>query len=536
MIDHFSRSPSLIRARQQRGSIAPFMILALSGVLLATAYALDTSRMTDSASQVKRATDAAAMAVGNARLSSGEKSLDKLKVIAEGYVLNNLGMDSSLGEQISRENITLSESSVSVDDQTRVRYRVDVDFHADPELLGGARQELQVHSTVEVLPSALEVALVLPNTLSEDASNLAVLRRLGNAFAQELISDRDDAWLSLVPYSQAVSVYDAEHPTRIRQWAASGALNPVELSSLFSSGYGSLADRRMPDRRANLLCLYRGLNQGENYFWDQAPAGQFNVYYRADLPENDTVYGITPYTISWVGPNPTFGQASGANDTRYLIADRGCPSAPLLPLTNDLDKIEERLDAMSTRFNVNYAIAMGWGAMALAPAFRGSSGWGAEDDLPKDFKDDGGDSYKAIVMLVNSSDQDWFDSDAYNRYVGETTDGCPSDGSTCSNEALITRRFANLCSSLRERDVRVFLIVVGNDESEDSDDDDGSMSDASGFRRIAGAGLSSCAVESDDLTYYNGRDFADAEDRIQDRLDKINEELLQASAYVRLIE
>ena len=524
----------MIRRRQQRGSVAAFMVLAIGGALLATAYALDTSRMTNGAAQVKRATDAAAMAVGRERLAKGATPLEALKPLAYAYVVNNLGMDSELAAQIDQEKLTLSEQE---DDEGRTRYKVAVTYQATADLLGAEPQEIQVHSTVEVQPSALEVALIVPNTLSEDARNLAVLRRLGNNFAQNLIAGREDAWLALVPHSQSVNVYDASAPQRIRQWATAGALNPVELTSLFRSGYGSLADRRIPDRRANLLCLYRGLDRGDNYFWDRAPGGDFHVNYRHDLPENGSPGAPA---ISWTGPNPDFGQATGTNDTRWMTADRGCPSAPLLPLTNDLSKIKTRLDEMSTRFNTNYAIAMGWAAMALAPAFRGSSGWGAEDQLPRDFKKDGGDSYKAIVMLVNSTGMRWFDSDNYNAYVGETIDGCVSNGENCRNDdALITERFSNLCNSLRERDIRVFVVTVGEDEVENDDlgaDENSTIDSASDFRRIAGAGLARCAAESDDITYYDGTDFVAAEDRIQNRLDKINEELLQAGSYVRLVE
>lgn len=534
----------MIRRRQQRGSVAAFMVLAIGGALLATAYALDTGRMTNSAAQLKRATDAAAMAVGNQRLGGGEQPLEELQVLAEGYVLNNLGMDSALGEQIGSEHITLSQQT---DDQQRARYTVEVVFEATPQLLGGEARQIRVHSTVEVRPSALEVALALPNTGSESESNLRVLRRLGNHFAERLIKGRDDAWLALVPYSQAVNVSpdytnpasrtppgpSANHARRLNSWAMPGALRPVELTALFRTGYAGLQDRRIPDRRANLLCLYRGLNRGQNYFWDRAPNGQFRVYYRDDLPENGSP-GATP--IRWVGPPPLDGQATGLNDTRWMVADIGCPSAPLLPLSNDLDKIEERLAQMSTRFNVNYAIAMGWSAMALAPAFRGSSGWDLPDELPRDFRDDGGDSYKAIVMLVNTTGQRWFDSDGYNAETGMPIDG--ERGADGENQELRTQRFARLCDSFREHKLRFFLIAIGQDEIKDEDlgAQGALINGASQFRRLAGPGLARCAEQAGDISYLQGFDFAATEGELQSRLDRIVDEIRRQGAYVRLVE
>ncbi|OEC34804.1 Putative Flp pilus-assembly TadE/G-like [Pseudomonas cuatrocienegasensis] len=534
----------MISARRQRGSIAPFMVLALGGALLATAYAIDTSRMVNSASQVKRATDLAALAVGQERLGNGEKSLEEFKKLAYGYVVNNLGLDSTLATQIDEEALTLSEQK---GDEGRTRYRVEVTLQADAELLGAEPRFIQVHSTVEVQPSALEVALALPNSGSENESNLQVLRRQSMRFAQKLVEGRDDAWLALVPYSQTVNVSpdytnpqtrapagpSGNHAQRLNSWAMANALRPIELTSLFRSGYAGLHDRRIPDRRANLLCMYRGLNRGDNYFWDQAPAGQFRIYYRHDLPENGSP-GATP--IRWVGPNPIFGQATGTNDTRWMVADKGCPSAPLLPLSNDINKIEERLEQMSTRFNVNYAIAMGWSAMALAPAFRGSSGWNLPDELPKDFKEDGGDSYKAIVMLVNTTGQRWFDSDSYNADTAQAIDG--ETGTDGENQSLRTQRFARLCDSFRERKLRFFLIAIGQDEIENNDlgAEDTTIDGASDFRRLAGPGLARCTEQAGDITYLPGFDFVAAEGRLQNRLDAILDDIRRQGSYVRLVE
>lgn len=516
MKKRIQRAPSRDR---QRGVSAVFLLLLISAVAVLAAYASDGTRMTADAAQMKRATDAAALATAAAYAKSRDADIQD---IAERYVAANLGMDRS---QLSRA-LSIRVETISKNDMPGTR--VTATFEAASMLVGTPDAPVTVASAAVSRQRSLEVAMALPNTLGEDASNLAVLRRLGKSFASRLIENAESTWLALVPYSQSVNVYDPEQEGRLRLWSAPGALNPVELTSLFRSGYASLADRRIPDRRANLLCMYRGLNRGQNYFWTDAPSGQFGVYYRHDLPDNGSP-GAPP--IRWVGPNPDFGQANGVNDTRWMVADRGCPSAALLPLTNDLGKIGERLDQMTTRFNNNYAIAMGWSAMALAPAFRGGSGWGLEDDLPRDFDDGTGDRVKAIVFLVNSTDMRWFDSDSYNAYVGEKVDG---DSDTGGGEAsVITERFSRLCSSFRARDLKFFLIVTGNDEATD---EDGQVLSASAFRRIAGPGLAICAEKGADQLYLSGKDFVASEGRIQSRLDDIADELRQLAALTVLVE
>lgn len=522
LLTHLCRQTSAL-CREQQGGVAPFMVLAIGGALLATAYAIDLNRMTNNAAQVKRATDAAAMAIGNQQLMDSRSTPAQLKTLAWGYVQNNLGMDSDLFQQITYDSLNVARGGGG---EKPLTLRVAITLQAQAPLLGIGRQSQQVHSTVEVVSRPTEVALILPTSLVETPPNLAALRRLGKTFAGYLLGDDKEqnsdrkVWLSLVPYSQAVNVYEPKDPQRLNRWVAPGALNPAELRSLFRTGYSSLADRRIPDRRANLLCLYRGLGLGENYRWDQPPAGQFKVYYRHDLPENGSP-GAPP--ISWRGPNPDFGQANGVIDTRWMVADKGCPNAALLPLTDDQEKISQRLNELTPRFNVNYAIAMGWAGAALSPNMRGRNGWG-DSELPLDFNEDGrADNVKVVVMLANTIG-DWFDADSYNAEVGQAADG---QSSTTSVNDVARRRFQLLCNSFRQRGLKVYFIGVRPGDPRNFG--------RQLFDRIAGPGLQICTNGEKNMVFANAENFVEGEPQI-DRLlhgiaDKIKHE-----RYARLIE
>lgn len=272
-------------ARQQQGAVAPFAILVLGGALMTTAYVIDQSRALENTAQLKRATDAAAMAVGNQRLLDDSLSQQQMQQLAASMVRANLGTDLALRDSVAADAIRVSQQR---DGEGITRLSVSAAYDAESALLDASTQRMQVSSTVEVVNRPVEVALIVPNTLSEQARDLAALRRLVREFSEQVLGSRPDGrtWISLVPYSQSVNVYSAEDSGRLRRWASPAALTPVELRSLFRTGYSGLADGRMPDRRANLLCMYRGLAQGQNYFWDQAPSGQFKIYYRHDLPEN----------------------------------------------------------------------------------------------------------------------------------------------------------------------------------------------------------------------------------------------------------
>ncbi|MCU1720276.1 TadE/TadG family type IV pilus assembly protein [Pseudomonas sp. 5P_5.1_Bac1] len=505
-------------ARQQQGAVAPFAILVLGGALMATAYVIDQSRALENTAQLKRATDAAAMAVGNQRLLDDSLSQQQMQQLATSMMQANLGTDLALREQVGGDDINLTQQR---DGEGVVRITVSAAYSAESQLLQAPVQRMQVSSTVEVVNRPVEIALVIPNTLSEQARDLAALRRLVREFAEQVLGARPDGqtWISLVPYSQSVNVYSSEDSGRIRRWAAPGALTPVELRSLFRTGYSGLADQRIPDRRANLLCMYRGLGQGQNYFWDQAPSGQFKVHYRHDLPENGSPGAPA---ISWTGPNPDFGQATGVNDTRWMVADRGCPAAALLPLTRDMTRIERRVQEFSTRFNTNYAIAMGWAAASLSPQMRGAAGWG-DSRLPLDFNADRqGDNVKIMVMLANTTGN-WFDTDAYNAEVGQAIDG---ENSTVSSNDIAGRRFMNLCNSFVARGLKFHFLGVRPGDPNDFG--------RRLFDRVAGPGLRVCAQDGS-MTFANAENFGDGEAQIRSLLREIANRI-KHERFVRLID
>ncbi|WP_437609398.1 TadE/TadG family type IV pilus assembly protein [Erwinia sp. V71] len=511
--------------RQERGAGTAFYVLGMMGLLLTGAYIIDTVQTTGDAAQVKRATDAAALAVGREALSknNSDYTAAERQQLAWQYVRSNLGMNSELVQQLDAADVTVTEGRSS---NARRTYTVTVSFASKPMLLAVEGQQHEIYSTAEVIYRPSEVALVLPNTSSETNAELAVLRRLGNNFATDFLADYPDRRLALVPYSQSVSVYDADRwSDRIRSWAMNQALTPVELTSLFRNndyGIANLASRQMPDLRSRRMCLYRGLDQGENYFWDEAPANSFWIHYRHDLPINAT---WMPF-IEWVGPNPDFGQATGVNDTRYIVGDKGCPTAALLPLTDDLNKISTRLDQMESQFNVNYAIAMGWAAMSLSPAFRGDDGWG-DSEYPLDFNDNGSGNIKAIVMMANTIG-DWFDTDAYNAYVGEAIDGDGQQGTDGAIEAA-TRRFESLCESFRNHDVLFYFIGVRPGDPEDFG--------RTLFGQVAVPGLQVCATNDGGyIKFADSSSFAGAEGQISNLLDGILDDIDKHSSSVRLIE
>ncbi|MBA0163398.1 hypothetical protein H0255_09615 [Pectobacterium versatile] len=510
--------------QEEKGAGTAFYTLGAMALLVTAAFIVDTSTATGDATQIKRATDAAALAVGHQATINGEQySQEETNKLAYDYVKNNLGMNSALSEKLAAGDVSVTEGRNS---ETRKTYTVTVAFETKPSLLSLGARKQEVYSTSEVINRPTEIAFVMPVTGDMSEGDIRSLKSVSRSFVERMLSSadgkRDNLWLSLVPYSQSVSVYDAEDANRIRRWAAPGALNPPELRSLFASGVvSSMADRRFPDRRANLLCMYRGLGREENFFWDEPPVGQFKVYYRHDLPQNGSP-GAPP--ISWRGPNPDFDDTN-AVDTRWIVADKGCPNAALMPLTNEESRLNQRIEQFSARFNTNYAIGMSWAGAALSPNMRGSDGWG-DAKLPLDFNLDGnGDGQKVIVMMANTIGN-WFDTDSYNfnrnAFSGQT--------GTDPARTFAAQRFRDLCSSFRARNIKFYFVGIRPGDPEDFG--------RNLFDAEATPGLLICTEGEKRMSFIDGAGFGaeGVEDQLIQRLNRIAGQIETEGGYVRLVE
>jgi len=525
MLSLFHRAPAApppVSLHRQRGNVAPMLILALAGGLIASAFAFDVMRLDANASQLKRAADAAVLAVGHAALENPDRSDTELGQLAEQYVHANPGLDRRLANEIAAGSITLTRS----DDGNRTLFAVQVEVDTRGALSGEAldtgEQHLTVTSRAEVIRDPLEVALMLPNSRAENGRHMAALRRLAHDVSAQLLEGdtREDTWVALVPYAQAVNVFDADHPDRVLDWSDPATWRPAGESNLIAwfwrQGYRGLIDPLMPDRQMNLLCLGRGLLPGQNYAWQQPPDASFEIYYRFELPSNGASRAY-----------PDAPRIPRDNDNRAMIADYGCPRAPVLPLSDDQRAIDARLSQMQAHFVINLGIAMGWAGMTLAPEMGGVDGWG-EHDRPLDFA---ADHHKAVVVLnsVFSS----LDSDSYNYPQGKNS-AIRTPGNQMAVEAgVMAERIASLCASFEARDIKLYYLGLDRPPAVDpSNPIAGPAYQA--FRQQVIPTLTRCA--DGDLHEVRADGFASAEASMGDYLSDIVADLQHRRSSVRLIE
>ena len=518
-------------AREDRGVGAILVLLLLAGIMAAAGYYVSVSRMSQDATRLKQATDAAAQAAVMAW--SADKDTDTLAV-AQRYVLSNLGTDTV---QLNR-NLLVSIEPAQWNGYDG--FKVSASFSAKADFLKTKNETVSVSSTAVIIKRPLEVALALPNTLNESDADIRSLRTLSEEFWDELIEDREDRMMALVPYSGDVNVWDDKKGVqRARSWAEPSRLSPPWFGPIRSgTGIPNLASPRLPNYQVKRMQLARGLSDGESFKWTEAPQGSFEIKINTAI-QVVTNWPTMPF-IQWTGPVlPPLGDGlSGPQDTRYNVGDLSLPEAALLPLTDSREDFKARLNKMSPAWEMNINMGMGWAAMALAPGFRGLDGWGSTEH-PLDFATDGGNGVKAIVFISNlSGDLDAVDSDIDNyhldwSYYGKPDLGEASDDPNAkpSDKGMkgIAGRVRKLCTELLDHQVLFYFLAVGPNP-------DNEAVGGKRFFEYIYPSLQTCRKNSSDFRFVDGKTIVDGEGGMREQLKAIAAELESQSNIVRLVQ
>lgn len=448
-------SPRTSFARQ-RGISAVLLLFLIGGAAALAAYTTESTRLSSNAAQLKRATDAAALALANDASNDGTTATQRQE-LASRYVSANLGMDSELARQLQRIDV---EESRDGDQRT---FRVSASFEARPLLLGGASREVVVQSAAQAQHPRTEVALIIDSTMAlKTVADLRAQAEAAKYFVDQLFTasqgsgpddERGGLWMSVIPFAQEVNVYDPDDD-RIHRWTSRAALRPTYHEALnffrdmWQAGYRDLSDRRIPNRRAERLGLFRGRGPHERMFWDNPPTQPtFQIVYDPISTALAELSKPIPssrryYAISFQQTTNGGGIGSHTWETDWDI-----PNATLLPLEASRQKIHERIDSIDGGSQSVIPNAMGWAGSTLSPSWRGSAGWG-DDELPLDYDPDAkGGRYKSIVMFFKWSD-----------HINDSLGNLWNYGASGTKADTLTR-YQELCRDFDARGIKVYAVV-----------------------------------------------------------------------------
>lgn len=271
--------------QDQRGSVA--IMFGLSAMVLAmfAGVAIDYSRINNERSRVTAAVDAAALAAGKAMLD-GRLSDDEVKDLARTFFDQNVtGTNMGFGT-LERLEIELDRASNAVQIEADVKVEMTL-----TRVAGFDNVVIPVRASTKVDDQDIEIALALDVTGSMAGRKITDLKSAANDLVDRLLENNSASSrvrMALAPYSAAIN------------------LGPYAAAA--SNG------------RSTDGCVYE--RTGANAYTDLSPeAGGFFLA------------GGRPVDI-----DPTEG--------RYTYE---CPSAAVVPLTNDADTLHNAIDRLSTR-------------------------------------------------------------------------------------------------------------------------------------------------------------------------------------------
>ena len=365
--------------RDKRGNFAIIFALALIPILIAMGAAVDISRAYIVQSRLRSALDAAGLAVGTAT----GKTTSEVQAIAQAYFDANypskkLGVPGTITVSDNGDTVDLS---VSADLPTTIM-----------DLVGIDDMTISATSQIKRQGKKLEVALVLDNTGSmgqsgklqsmKDAAKL-LLKTLKNSSAA---ANTGDVKIAVVPFTVDVNVgTDMKNENWIR-WST----------------------------------VVRNCFWG--FCWNETKSVSKNGW-NGCVADRDEDYDVSNSTVNVNDDTTKYPAESDENDSF-------CPSAPILPLTDNWTAIESKIDAMEARGNTNTTIGLAWGWNMVTFGGPESTAAAKADDLEK-----------AIVFL---------------------TDGDNTQSRQYSSGYQIDARTESICDNIRDDDIKVYTIRVIN--------------------------------------------------------------------------
>ncbi|MGN6671320.1 MAG: pilus assembly protein TadG-related protein [Candidatus Nucleicultricaceae bacterium] len=406
--------------QNERGGIAIISAFAALPLLLATALAIEYSRVTYVETRIKFAADAAAIAAARYDLPSAQTNATNFfnANFPDGF------MDVHASPVVTILN---NNSTIHVEVHTTVPAIMGL-------LLG--KTSYKISTVTEVLRqiTRLEVALVLDNTGSmNDNGKIQSLRTAATNFVDVLSGVATNSqqlgsniYISLVPYVASVNI-GASRTGWLSDWST--------VKSSFPS--------KVPWKG----CVYARTNLNEETD-DTGALAKWPTYYTAStyvknkksyndytVSGNGTVTVVNPINLVDIGPNRSCG-------------------APIVPLTNNYDSLKTVITGLNPNGGGGTLSNLGlvWGWRTISPNWVGSWGWGGVVD-PVAYNTP--NARKAVVIMTDGINEIGNEPSAY----GLVSQGKLGTTNTSTAISIINTKTAAVCNSIKAQGIEVYTIT-----------------------------------------------------------------------------
>jgi len=395
--------------RDTSGVNAMIFALVLPSMLAAGGMAVDLANAYNVKNKLAQALDKAALATANS-LGSEEE----LRIIAQNFFHANFRID-GLGSAIDPV-VTFTDTTVTVSASANV----DMMFMG---VFGKEAMTVEGETEVTRELSGIEVAMVLDVTGSMAGSNIVALKSASTSFINTLfdrITDDDLIRISIVPYSSSVNV------------------GPYGLGEdLDGSYYGSaFVNKPSSDefKTPNNIIYH----PTDRYNWKGCVLAEDNPDDTLDSTED----GFEMYRYARYCSSYRYGRCR----SYYSYPNTNCPSAPIVPLTNNQDQLLGTIDSLTPAGHTYGNFGMLWGWRTVSPQEPFTEGVDYDDPEWK----------KAVVMMTDGRNtmHDWYSA------YGKTN----SHGINASD---LNERFEDICENMKAEGIIIYTITFqsGVDES-----------------------------------------------------------------------
>ena len=437
-------------ARDEGGNFAIMTGLGAGFMMMAAGVAIDMSGASSARAELQAAVDSAALAaagdIGDSRRGHRRKRRQAAKAAFE---VNASELGSA--EHRVRFRGQGSDEYVTVEANAVYANRVMGLFGTDEVAISASAQ-----APLSQLPP-LHLALVVDTTDSMEGANMRALRRaVGNLLDD--IEDLDtDVKVSLVPYGQYVNIGTDKEG---RPW--------LDTSLRMFNRPATVTRQCVPDvqvvqesvcrETGNVISIprYRDGIRIEDGQTPEVTCTERQVVPLGTQTCNDLVIGGTDLDFEFTGcaasrdmPLDLVPGASAAQPIRAAMKPTNDnPDNPrvscgqeLTPLTDNLNRIRQNVNSLTTAGNTYLASGLMWGWRTLDPGIPFTQAAGASKD-----------TVDALILMTDGGNV--INS---NTFPGDWSNGYHFDAGNWGRRG--TQHFLELCESVKAADIRLFTVA-----------------------------------------------------------------------------
>lgn len=447
----------------RQGNVAMIFALALVPITVTAGAGLDMSRAMIVRSRLTEALDAAGLAVGG----TVGLSQSQMQTMAQQYFDANYNVNNGFGVPAQ---VSVAQTGSNITVATNVSMPTTL-----MNVVGYKTLPIDVSITVTKEAKALEIVMALDNTGSMYGAKLSALKTAAKTLVDTLsggVAFPAKLKIGLVPFTQTVRL----DPT--------DAINGGWIDTKCQSSVAQLNF----DHGNCAYTVYNSLLR--NGTWNGCVEARPNGYAILDTPPStgtpDTLWEpyFQPdepdtggggwwwgggYTNNYMNDG-TVTDSSGKrirkptdlelqnNSNKYsgqsasTYANDACTLAPILPLTNDVAKVKNEIDAMSAGGSTHIVLGAAWGWRVLSPEEPYDEGASYSDATTQ----------KALILMTDGENtvgwQNTMNGSRYSAfgYLSQGRLGTTTSISTA--QATLDTMLSEVCTNIKAKGIRVYTI------------------------------------------------------------------------------